>query len=356
MAKHKLFKRALGLAAVGGASYLAVGEFFHSQILSRKAGSLGLPSIPAENILMGIPPEAQLSRWDELMVKIVGGDNAIGNFFAKSYFSIYQEGVKWYLEKKPEKVTTVSSRGARIHADRIVNEKPSNVWAISIHGYSSGPRDMGGIAQMFDAWGYNTLLPHLCGHGESEDDNVSMGWLDRIDILAWIDYLNREYDDPQIILHGISMGGATVMMTTGEPLPDNVVCAIEDCGYSSVWDEFEVQAKDTLHLGSLTPIGLSALDAAVRRHSGFSTKEASSVEQLKKSKTPTLFIHGDADLFVPFWMLQIVYDAAACEKEMLVVPGAEHAEAAYEQELYHGTIKRFIDKYLTAQAKADVSA
>jgi len=352
----KLLKRTLGLAAAGGAAYLAAGEFLFSQVLSRAAASRGFAGMKTEDILAGGPLNPVEPNWFETFLgKLMDDASGLGDFYNKSYFPSFQAGVKWFVEKNPEKVVTVSPRGARIHADLIANEKPSDVWIICIHGYSDCPRDFGGAAKVYHEWGYNTLFPHLCGHGDSEDNFISMGWLDRLDIVAWIDYLNRAYNNPQIILHGVSMGGATVMMTTGEDLPDNVVCAIEDCGYSSVWEEFEEQAKETLRLGSITPVGLSALDTVVRRRAGFSIKEASAVEQLKKSKTPTLFIHGDADRFVPFRMLQVVYDACAAEKELLVASGAEHAEACYQLELYYGTIRKFIDRYLETKM-AEVSA
>ena len=76
-------------------------------------------------------------------------------------------------------------------------------------------------------------------------------------------------------------------------------------------------------------------------------EEGSAVEQVKKSKTPTLFIHGEQDSFVPFEMLDIVYEAANCEKEMLVVEGAAHAaSSSVNPNLYWGTIDNFIKKYI----------
>ena len=70
------------------------------------------------------------------------------------------------------------------------------------------------------------------------------------------------------------------------------------------------------------------------------------MEQLKKSKTPILFIHGEADNIVPFRMLQQVYDACPCAKKMLVVRGAGHGESQHQEELYFGAIKRFCEGYL----------
>lgn len=66
-----------------------------------------------------------------------------------------------------------------------------------------------------------------------------MGWLDRKDVTQWMEVANRIYgDSTSMVVHGISMGAATTMMVSGEPQPDYVKCFVEDCGYTSVWDQF----------------------------------------------------------------------------------------------------------------------
>lgn len=70
-----------------------------------------------------------------------------------------------------------------------------------------------------------------------------MGWLDREDILQWIDYITVRDPQAEIVIHGVSMGAATTMMTAGETTPDAVKAFVEDCGYTSVWDVFSSELQ-----------------------------------------------------------------------------------------------------------------
>ncbi len=236
--------------------------------------------------------------------------------------------------------------GLKIVARELRAQNPSKIWVICIHGFSGSGLNLGMAAKHWHERGYNVLLPDLRGSGDSEGEYYGMGWLDRLDIIQWIDGVILKKDpDARIILHGVSMGAATVMMTTGERLPRNVCAAIEDCGYTSVWDEFTLQLKKVFGLPQF-PI-MHIANSMAKRRAGYSFKEASSVEQVKKSKTPTLFIHGDKDTFVPFFMLDEVYGAASCDKERLVIHGAQHAEAmVLEPALYWKAAQEFIEKYL----------
>ncbi|MBR3133137.1 MAG: alpha/beta hydrolase [Clostridia bacterium] len=252
----------------------------------------------------------------------------------------------WISEKSKNCYINSTENGElKLHGYKIKNEKESKVWVIAIHGYMGEGLNMTPFAQKFYERGYNVLLPDLRGHGESEGDYIGMGWHDRLDIIDWIDYLIKEDPECEIILFGVSMGASTVMMTTGEDLPTNVVAAVSDCGYTSAWDEFKYKLKQLYHLPAF-PV-LYAANRSCKANAGYSLKDASAVKQLKNSVTPTLFIHGDEDDFVPAEMLDKVYDAASCEKEKLVIEGAGHTESSTKNpELYWKTVDDFIAKYL----------
>lgn len=255
------------------------------------------------------------------------------------------EGDAWLEQQDYDHIVIKNAKNKPIHSYVVKAKEPSDKWVICVHGYTSEPKRMGSYALHHYNRGYNLLLPALRGHNVSEQNNITMGWLDRLDMLDWINYLINTYGEIRIVLHGVSMGAATVMMTTGEKLPSNVKCCIADCGYSSVWDEFKNEIKQTYHMPPIPILVPSTIVSKICNGYGF--KEASCIKQLKKSVTPTLFIHGEEDLFVPYRMMDLNYNAAACEKEKLSVPDAEHAEAhLVHPELYWSNTFRFIDKYI----------
>ncbi|MCL2860641.1 MAG: alpha/beta hydrolase [Oscillospiraceae bacterium] len=242
-----------------------------------------------------------------------------------------------------------SDDGLKLYG-RVYNNTKANThnWVITIHGYTKDSDYIADISETFVDNGFNVLAPDLRAHGKSEGNYAGMGWLDRKDILGWINYINSQDSQAKIILWGISMGGATVMMTSGEDsLPSNVVCGIEDCGYTSVWDEFSYQMSQQYgYLPQFPIFNTASLLSKIR--AGYSFSEASSVKQLANCKIPMLFIQGDQDTYVPFYMLQQNYDAdPRNDKKILVVPGATHAESyTTNPVLYWSTVFTFISKYI----------
>jgi len=255
--------------------------------------------------------------------------------------------VAWLMDSSNYKdCYRISDDGLKLHGYEIDNTAASNVWVITVHGYTSQGREMSDFAKNFNEMGYNVLIPDLRGHGESEGDYIGMGWDDREDIISWINYIIEKDNNAKIVLHGISMGGGAVMMTSGEELPSNVKSIIEDCGYTSAWDEFSYQLDTLFGYPEFPILNMASLVTKVR--AGYWLGDASAINQVAKAKVPMLFIHGDKDDFVPYYMLDEVYNVANCEKEKVTVEGAGHAQAAtVNPELYWSSVKNFINKHLS---------
>lgn len=259
---------------------------------------------------------------------------------------VVNETLVWLLNKSNySNVYIKSFDNLTMHGYKILNENSSNKWVITVHGYTSKGLYMSNYAKRFYDMGYSILIPDLRGHGESEGNYIGMGWYDRLDILKWIDLILNENENSKIILHGVSMGAATVSMTSGEELPSNIKAIISDCGYTSVWEQFSHQLKSMYSLPNF-PI-MNASSAIARFKAGYGLKEASALKQVAKSKTPILFIHGDEDDFVPYKMMDELYNATSSDKEKLTVKGAGHAKSSkVDPYLYWSTIENFINKYI----------
>lgn len=249
---------------------------------------------------------------------------------------------KWSEAIQQKQVEVKANDNITLRGTEYLNQEETNKWAIILHGYRSNPSSVL-IGEHFSEKGYNVLIPSMRACADSEGEYVGMGWLDKEDLKCWINLIIEENKNAEIILHGSSMGAATVLMASGDELPANVKNIIADSGYTSVWDIFASEAKARFNLPEF-PV-LNMFQIVANRKAKYDIKEASSLEQVKKSKTPILFIHGDKDDFVPEYMCEKLYDATNCKKEKLIIHGAGHTDGKYrEPEKYYNTIFDWISR------------
>jgi fermentation-respiration switch protein FrsA (DUF1100 family) len=254
----------------------------------------------------------------------------------------------WLDVREAETARIVSRDGLELFAYYLrAGAAPARGVAILAHGYTRDARVMGPEARFFSGkLGFNTLIPDARGHGRSEGSYTGFGWHERLDYLDWIRWALETADGgeaPPVVLYGVSMGASTVMMVSGEAaLPPQVAAVIEDCGYTSLEEELAFQFRRYYHIRSRRL--LEAAGRYTKKKAGFSFDEVSALNQIKKSQVPTLFIHGDADDFVPFSMVHRLYEACAAPRELFVVPGAGHAESYMKDpEAYEARIRAFLD-------------
>ncbi|OTP11969.1 X-Pro dipeptidyl-peptidase [Enterococcus sp. 10A9_DIV0425] len=255
------------------------------------------------------------------------------------------EAQRWFADSTNRSEWHITSNdGLKLSAIYLPADK-SDKTAIVAHGYMGNAETMANYAKMFHDLGYNVLVPDARGHGKSEGNYIGFGWPERKDYTQWINrVLEENGSSEKIVLYGISMGAATVMMTSGETLPENVKAIIEDCGYSTVNEELSYQLDELFNLPPFPLIPVTSLMTKAR--AGYFFGEANAVKQLQKNTLPTLFIHGESDTFVPYEMLDQVYEATKGPKEKYSVPKAEHAKAySADPEKYQEVVKEFLNKY-----------
>lgn len=291
----------------------------------------------------------------------MGGAAAVGNYFyemsmvPRRHDPAGDEGKtdpctlgRVWLREHPARreVFITSVDGLRLHGTAL-RQGTSHRWALCVHGYHD---DLGSMAvcarHYYEDLGWNAVLPDLRGHGGSEGSYVGYGWDDRLDLVAWISRIMRRDAQAEIVLHGVSMGAAAVLLTAGGALPGSVKAVVSDCSYTSALAIMRHVYQLAGGRGPIAP-ALAALRATVRRRDKFDLKNAAPLRAVGTSKTPTLFIHGVNDDFVPAGMMAELYQAARCPKDFLWVPGAGHAGSFNaEPKLYWDTVDEFLNRYL----------
>ena len=249
--------------------------------------------------------------------------------------------VKW-LDNHAKQINIKSDDGINLRGYIVNND--SKDWVVLVHGFSSDHTHMINRGIKFYNMGFNILLVDLRAHGDSEGKFITMGIKDSHDIVKWCKYITKKEHARSIGLFGVSMGAATVMMASGLDLPRTTKYIIEDCGYTSVWEELKYQLKNIFHFPSFPFLNICNYYA--KKIAKFDFKENSPIESLSKTPLPVLMIHGTYDAFVPYYMLDKNYKACKSEKEKFVVDKANHTEAEdLDYDNYWKTIKKFIYKY-----------
>lgn len=193
------------------------------------------------------------------------------------------------------------------------------------HGYGgNSERDLSAGVRRCAALGRSCVLIDQRAAGRSDGNVISFGINERRDCLAWINYVKERYPNRPIIIGGISMGAATVMLASGLELPDEVVCVMADCGFSSAKMIIKKVVTE-MHLPAdlLYPF----IKLGARIYGGFDLEADSPIEAVSRSGTPTVFIHGDADGFVPHAMSEELFGACKAQKDLVTIEGAEHGLA-----------------------------
>lgn len=219
----------------------------------------------------------------------------------------------------------------------------SQIYLITMHGYHGFATNNTPLARFLHETGINTLVVDQRAHGESGGRWITMGKMESKDLLCWTDYVRTLDPEAKIIWHGVSMGSTTVLLATGEN-PENVKAVVSDCGYSTLYGEFSTQLKAMYHRPAFPILDLISFWSHLRI--GLSFKQVDAIRAVGKTKLPILFIHGDADDFVPTKMVHELFDACKSEKELWLTKDVAHAlSLTVYQEEYCKKVLFFISNH-----------
>ena len=255
------------------------------------------------------------------------------------------------LEKLPTQMLEIRSHDGLCLRGRLYRVKEYNKKVvIAFHGYhASGINDMARFVNMYSRMGCDFLIISQRAHELSDGKYISFGVNEQQDGIGWCRKIIELYgEDVQILIHGLSMGAATVLMMTGNAsLPENVKACIADSPYDDFYLEADHVFKDKVASEQVRKAMLVNMNLFTKTLIGFRMEEAAPIQAVRVAKIPVLFIHGTGDDFVPCEMGQRLYEACTAQKEQFLVEGAAHVCSYSEApEAYEERVSDFCRKYL----------
>lgn len=235
-----------------------------------------------------------------------------------------------------------SKRGNRMQAYLWqAGAQPAGTVAFLVHGFRSGAKEAAGpFLSCYRSRGIDVFACDLEAAGASEGRYFSYNYYEAQACLQWLEFLIGRYGpDVQILLHGFSMGAATVLVLS-DRCPPQVRFLVSDCGYTSGPEILLYQCG-----GHAAPCSL--LCAVNRVVGGFDLAETDVRPHLLRTDKPVLFVHGTDDPTVPYAMGRELYDLCPAPKELMTVAGGRHVESIFRAgAAYEARLDEFLREYL----------
>lgn len=178
-------------------------------------------------------------------------------------------------------------------------EEPTRA-AILVHGWGGdkSERHLIETARIYFEADFNVLLLGLRSHGNSEGKRITGGYEELHDVRAALRWLKEQGFEPkELVLHGWSMGGATVMRAAPEA---GVTAVVEEAGYADLTSVFSERLAQAI---GLPPFPNFAIALASKLWLGMDSRIVRPEQEARKLSergVPLLVIHSRSDEVVPF--------------------------------------------------------
>jgi len=252
---------------------------------------------------------------------------------------------EWLKSVKREKVTLVADDDYVMVARKVVTNPDGDKWVVVLHGYNGSMEDIYDIAMHYSGQGYNILMPDLRANGESEGSFIGMGWLERMDLINWIDVILEENPSAKIAVHGVDIGGEAAIMMSGEAVKSSIKAIVAEGAYTSAEDV--MKQEYTLRYPDKPVVFFYMMNPVCKVWGKYSLTEANAVEQVRKSQIPIMLIHGSDDTYATKEMTDELNGAITATHSVVEIPNGMHEYSRYvDSETYYSKSIDFVNSYM----------
>lgn len=237
-------------------------------------------------------------------------------------------------------IELLSEAGATISGWHVRSEDGRGV-VVLLHGIRGSRLGMLDRARMLNKHGYSTVLVDLQAHGESSGDTIMLGYREKFDVQAAVEYAKREHPGEKVAVIGCSLGGAAAVLAS----PLKIDALIIEAVYPTIEQAIENRVANTARLGALSGLPSWLLLVQLNWRLGITADQLRPIDRIDDIGCPVFVISGSEDRHTTAAETEQLFEAANQPKQLWLVEGAAHIDLfGFTPELYEAKVVGFIDK------------
>lgn len=245
-----------------------------------------------------------------------------------------------YEKLKLEELTIQSKEGYKLKGYYLKCDVTSNKVIILLHGYLVEHYRSSQYINFFIQEGFNVLLVDQRGHGKSEGIYATYGKYECEDLNLWVENIRKRFKNQCFIgVHGHSMGAATGLMYSvlGR---SKINFIISEAGYTNAIEV--IKGKLNKYKIPFFPF-YNLTDYKIKKLCKFSLGDICPIDIVRESEIPIMFIHGDEDELIPYYMSMDMYKVKSGIKRLCIIKNGRHNTCyATDKEKYEKEVKNFL--------------
>ena len=202
-------------------------------------------------------------------------------------------------------------------------------------------------ASVYSGAGYGVLMFDLRGHGESEGKRTTVGYQEVRDVQGALSWLEEErgFEPNEVVLHGWSMGGATVLRSAPGT---GVAAVVEESSYADLPLLLRDRLAESSGLPSFFNPGIFLMAKLFLDLDPWAVKPEEDTAKLSEEGVPLLLIHSTDDEVVPFEHAEMLA-ASYPDAEFWEIEGYGHVEA-FAHPKYRQRLLDFLERAEAGEA------
>jgi fermentation-respiration switch protein FrsA (DUF1100 family) len=243
-------------------------------------------------------------------------------------------------------VSIQSTEGLELAGWWVPGDEPSRaVVLVPGIGGDKSDRHIVKTAAIYAGTGYAVLMIDLRAQGRSEGERVTMGYKEVRDVRGALSWLNeRGFAPGRVVLHGFSMGGATVLRAAPE---SGVAAVVEESAYADLPLILRQQLPKVSGLPPFFTPGVFLMGKLFLGIDPWAVRPEEDARRLCEKGIPLLIIHSADDETTPFEHASRI-KATCPEATLWRIKGYEHVEASAHPE-YRQRILSFLQTKVFAE-------